>query len=224
VWKHYLGRGLVEAVDDFRVTNPPTNQALLDALADDFSSHGYDWKRLARTILNSRTYQLSAEPTASNRSDKLNYSRYVMRRMTAEQMLDTISQVTGIPEKFRGFPEGTRAMQVYSSRPGVHYLLAAFGRPNRDTICEREAVPDIVQTLHLISGDTINDRLAKWQPDTALDDAQQLNAIYLGSLARYPTGPEREQVAARLAAQDRRAVFQDVLWAILNSREFLYNH
>jgi hypothetical protein len=224
VWKHYLGRGLVEAVDDFRVTNPPTNPALLDALASDFSSHGYDWKHLARTILNSRTYQLSAEPTDSNRADKLNYSHYYMRRMLAEQMLDTISQVTGIPERFRGFPEGTRAMQVYSSRPGIHYMLAAFGRPNRDTICEREAIPDIVQTLHLISGETINGRLAKWHPDPILDDEGQLSAIYLGSLARYPTAAEREQITTRLANQDRRAVFQDLLWAILNSREFLYNH
>jgi uncharacterized protein YjdB len=224
VWKHYLGRGLVEAVDDFRVTNPPTNPALLDALANDFSSRGYDWKHLMRTILNSRTYQLSAEPTESNRSDNLNYSRYYMRRMLAEQMLDTISQVTGVPEKFRGFPEGTRAMQVYSSRPGVHYMLSAFGRPNRDTICEREATPDIVQTLHLISGETINSRLAKWQPDSALNDDEQLNAIYLSALSRYPTEQECEQISKRLAEHDRRAVFQDVLWAILNSKEFLYNH
>jgi hypothetical protein len=224
VWKHYLGRGLVEAVDDFRVTNPPTNPALLDALADDFSSHGYDWKHLVRTILNSRTYQLSAEPTASNRTDKLNYSHFYMRRMLAEEMLDTISQVTEIPEKFRGFPEGTRAMQVYSSRAGIHYMLAAFGRPSRDTICEREAVPDIVQTLHLISGATINGRLAKWKPDPALNDEAQLNAIYLCSLSRYPTAAERERIEPRLADQDRRQVFQDVLWAILNSKEFLYNH
>jgi hypothetical protein len=224
VWKHYLGRGLVESVDDFRVTNPPTNPALLDALAKDFSSHGYDWKHLARTILNSRTYQLSAEPTASNRADKLNYSRFTMRRMLAEQMLDTISQVTGMPEKFRGFPEGTRAMQVYSARPGVHYMLAAFGRPNRDTICEREAVPDIVQTLHLISGETINGRLAKWKPDPKMDDWAQLNAVYLSSLSRYPTAAELEQITARLAKQDRTDVFRDVLWAILNSKEFLYNH
>jgi hypothetical protein len=223
VWKHYMGRGLVEAVDDFRVTNPPTNPALLNALASDFSSHGYDWRQLARTILNSRTYQLSAEPTESNRSDKLNYSRYYMRRMAAEQMIDTISQVTGIPERFRGFPEGTRAMQVHSARSGA-FMLSAFGRPNRDTICEREAVPDIVQTLHMISGETINGRLAKWQPNPELNDQQQIDSVYLSSLSRYPSASEREQIESRLASQERRAVFQDVLWAILNSREFLYNH
>lgn len=223
VWKHYLGRGLVEAVDDFRVTNPPTNPALLDALASDFSSRGYNWKHLVRTILNSRTYQLSAEPTSSNRSDKLNYSRYYMRRMLAEPMLDTISQVTGIPEKFRGFPAGTRAMQVHAARGGA-FMLSAFGRTNRDTICERESTPDIVQTLHLISGETINGRLAKWKPDPGLNDQEQLNAVYLSSLARYPTAAERERIEPRLAEQDRRQVFQDVLWAILNSKEFLYNH
>jgi hypothetical protein len=214
----------VEAVDDFRVTNPPTDPALLDALAQDFSSHAYDWKHLVRTILNSRTYQLSAEPTESNRDDRLNYSHYYMRRMLAEVMLDTIVQATGIPEKFRGFPPGTRAMQMYSSRPNVNYMLAAFGRPNRETICEREAIPDIVQTLHLISGDTINKRVAEWKPDDSLNDAQQLDAIYLSSLSRYPADPERERILSGLAGRDRRAVYQDVLWAILNSKEFLYNH
>ena len=106
-----------------------------------FRRHGYDLKHLIRTILNSRTYQLSAEPNESNRADTLNYSHYFMRRMMAEQMLDTISQVTGVPEKFRGYPPGTRAMQVYSASRGPNYMLSAFGRPNRDTICERESMP-----------------------------------------------------------------------------------
>ena len=168
VWKTYLGRGLVEDVDDFRATNPPTNPGLLDAMAKDLSGHGYDLRHLIRTILNSRTYQLSAEPTESNRTDTINYSRYYMKRMIAEQMLDTIVEVTGIPEKFRGFPPGTRAMEVYSAQPGGNYMFAAFGRPNRETICERDSVPDIVQMLHLISGDTINKRVAQWKPDPAL--------------------------------------------------------
>jgi hypothetical protein len=223
VWKHYMGRGLVEDVDDFRVTNPPTNPALLDALAADFSGHGYDLKRLARTILNSRTYQLSAEPNESNESDALNYSRYFMRRMIAEQMLDTISQVTGVEEKYRGYPPGTRAMQVYGSR-GPNYMLNTFGRPGRDIICERESTPDIVQTLHLISGETINRKIAQWKPDPALNDEQQTNRIYLMSLARYPRPEERDAIAANLAKRDRREVYQDLLWAILNSKEFMYVH
>ncbi len=224
VWKTYLGRGLVEDVDDFRATNPPTNPGLLDALAKDLSSHGYDLRHLIRTILNSRTYQLSAEPTESNRSDAINYSRYYMKRMIAEQMLDTIVEFTGIPEKFRGFPPGTRAMEVYSAQPGNNYMLAAFGRPNRETICERDAVPDIVQVLHLISGDTINKRVAQWKPDPALNDEQQLNRIYLSSLARRPSAEEKSRIEAALAARDKRQVFQDLVWAILNSDEFMYNH
>ncbi len=222
LWKHYLGRGLVEEVDDFRVTNPPTNPALLDALARDLSSHAYDLRHLIRAILNSRTYQASAEPSESNRGDTLNYSHYFMRRMIAEQMLDTIAQVTGIPEKYSGYPPGTRAMQVYVGTP--NYMLSTFGRLNRETICEREAQPDIVQTLHLISGDTIHMKLAKWQPDPALNDEQQVNRIFLSSLARYPDQAERDRLAAELKTTDRRQVFQDLLWAILNSKEFLYNH
>jgi uncharacterized protein YjdB len=223
VWKHYFSRGLVEEVDDFRVTNPPTNPALLDALAHDFSSHGYDWRHLSRTILKSRTYQLGAKPTESNADDDLNYSRYYMRRLLAEQMVDTISQVTGVPERFQGFLPGTRAMQVYSSRGGS-YMLTAFGRLNRDIICERDSTPDIVQTLHLISGNTINDKINKWEPNPSLSDEQQLNAIYLNSLTRYPSAEERERLLGQIQTRDRRAVFQDLLWAILNSKEFLYNH
>ena len=224
LWKHYLGRGLVEEVDDFRVTNPPTNPALLDAMAADLSGHGYDLRHLIRTILNSRTYQLSAEPTETGRTDTLNYSHYFMRRLMAEEMVDAISQVTGIAEKYRGFPPGTRAMQVYSAQPGSNYMLAAFGRPNRETICERDTMPDIVQTLHLISGDTINKKVTEWKPDPALNDEQQLSRIFLSSLSRYPTAAEKQRIEGDLKARDRRQVFQDTLWAILNSKEFLYNH
>lgn len=224
LWKHYLGRGLVEELDDFRVTNPPSNPALLDALAADFSGHGFDLRYIIRTMLNSRTYQLSAEPTESGRGDTLNYSHYFMRRLIAEEMLDTISQVTGIQEKFRGFPPGTRAMQVYSAQPNVNYMLAAFGRPNRETICERDSIPDIVQTLHLISGDTINKKIAEWKPDPALDDARQIDRIVLTSLSRYPSEAERKKMEAELRTRDRRAVFQDLLWAVLNSKEFMFNH
>jgi uncharacterized protein DUF1549/uncharacterized protein DUF1553/Big-like domain-containing protein len=222
IWKHYLGRGLVEEVDDFRVTNPPTNPALLDALATDLSSHGYDLRHLIRNILNSRTYQLSAEPNDSNHGDSLNYSRYFLRRMMAEQMLDTIAQVTGIPEKYKGYPPGTRAMQVYVGTP--NYMLSTFGRLNREIICERDQQPDIVQTLHLISGDTIHKKLAQWKPDGALSDDQQLNRIFLSSLARYPDDAERNQVLGEIKTRGRGQVFQDLLWAILNSKEFMYNH
>ncbi len=222
IWKQYLGRGLVEEVDDFRVTNPPVNPGLLDAMAEVLSSHNYDLRHLIRAILNSRTYQLSAEPNNSNRGDQINHSRYYMRRLLAEEILDTIVQITGISEKYDGYPPGTRAMQVYSGTP--HYVLQTFGRLNRETICERDSQPEITQVLHLISGDTINKKVAKWEPDSTLDDEQQLNRIFLTSLSRYPRQPEREAIAAKLANHDRRQVFQDLLWAILNSKEYLYNH
>ena len=222
VWKHYLGRGLVEEVDDFRVTNPPVNPALLDAMAEDLSSHDYDLRHLIRAILNSRTYQLSSEPNDSNRADRINSSHYYMRRLLAEQILDTIVQITGIPEKYDGYPPGTRAMQVYSGKP--HYILETFGRLDRETICERDHQPDITQVLHMISGDTIHEKVSKWEPDPALDDEQQLARIFLTSLSRYPRPAEREAITAKLAEQERRQVFQDLLWAILNSKEYLYNH
>ena len=138
-----------------------------------------------------------------------------MRRLIAEQMIDAISQVTGVPEKFRGYPPETRAMQVYVGSP--HYMLGSFGRLNRDIICERNQQPDIVQTLHLISGDTIQKKImtAKWLQNTSVD------GIFLASLTRYPDPEEKARV---LAGQDRLKSYQDLRWAILNSKEFLYNH
>jgi hypothetical protein len=222
VWKRYLGRGLVEAVDDFRVTNPPTNPALLDALAADFTRNHYDIRRLARTILLSRTYQLSAAPNNSNRDDTINYSRFFLRRIPAETLADAISQVTEVPDEFAGFPPGTRAMQVYS---GGNYMHSAFGRLNRDIICERDTQPDIAQTMHLISGDTIQRKLAadgnvlsRWTSGDVAD------SLFLRTLTRFPTPAEKHAIDQALAAGDRKAVLQDALWALLNSKEFLYNH
>ncbi len=229
VWRHYMGRGLVEDVDDFRVTNPPSNPALLDAMAASLSSNGYDLRRLIRDILNSRAYQLSAEPNESNRRDDLNYSRYRMRRLIAEQIVDAISQVTGVAERFRGFPPETRAMQVYVGSPS--YMLTAFGRLNRDIICERDNRPDLAQTMHLIGGDTIHKKvhsrqsaLSRWVKDSALSDDRIVDRIFLSSLTRYPDEAERAEVRKRLAGRERIEVFQDLMWAILNSKEFQYNH
>src|SRR5205807_6988753 len=129
-----------------RVTNPPSNPALLDAMASDLTSHGYDLRHLIRAILNSRTYQLSSEPNESNHNDAINYSHFRIRRLTAESLLDAMSEVTGVQEKFAGYPPGTRAMQVYGVGGG--YMLSSFGKLNRDIICERDAQPDMAQTMH----------------------------------------------------------------------------
>lgn len=227
VWKHFLGRGLVEEVDDFRVTNPPTNPALLDAMAADFAGHGCDFRRLVRQILNSRTYQLSSAPNESNKNDAANYSRYFMRRLMAEAMVDAVSEITGVPEKFAGYPPGTRAMQVSS---GSSYMLSTFGRLNRDIICERDQQPDMVQTMHLISGDTLHRKIVapnsiaeQWLKDSSLTDEQILDKLWLRSLARLPRPDEKQKMLSAMAA-GRKAALQDALWAILNSKEFLYNH
>ncbi|HYO84154.1 MAG TPA: DUF1549 domain-containing protein [Bryobacteraceae bacterium] len=223
VWKHFMGRGLVEEVDDFRVTNPPTHPALLDALAADLIRHRFDLRHLMRTILNSRAYQLSAEPNDSNRSDVINYSHFVIRRLPAEAMLDSMSQVTGVAEKFAGYPPGTRAMQVYGGGGG--YMLASFGRLNRDIICERDSQPDMAQTMHMISGATIQKKISTANIELSVPDDQLIESIFLRALVRRPSEEERSGLLSRIkVAPDRKAAYQDLLWALLNSKEFLYQH
>lgn len=182
--------GEMEAVDDFRVTNPPSHPDLLDAMAQDLASHRFDLRHLMRAILNSRTYQLSAEPNEANRHDSMNYSHYTMRRLSVETMVDAITQVTGVPEKFHGYPVGTHAMQVdqtYAFAP--NYVFKTFGRPARDIICERDHQPDITQTLHLISGETINKKIAspkstleKWLQDPNFSNEKILYKIFRRAL------------------------------------------
>lgn len=223
VWKHFMGRGLVEEVDDFRVTNPPTHPALLDELARDLIRHKFDLRHTMRTILNSRTYQLSAEPNDSNRNDVLNYSHFRIRRLPAEVLVDAMTQVTGVEEKFGGYPPGTRAMQVYGGGGG--YMLSSFGRLSRDIICERESQPDMAQTMHMISGDTIHKKVSKLKVDLEAGDGALIERLFLTALVRSPTAAERNTLLERIGGgADRQSVFQDAAWAILNSKEFLYQH
>jgi hypothetical protein len=231
--KHYLGRGLVEPVDDFRVTNPPTNQALLDALAKDFVENGYHLKRTARLILNSRVYQLASEPNETNRGDQINYSRYYVKRLMAEQLADSITEVTGVPEKYPGYMLGTRAMAIPQGAPS--YFLATFGRMKaREVICERDSQPDMAQAMHLISGETLvrqttakGGNLDAWLADASLSNEDVLKRIFLASLVREPDRREIEVALLPLKARGdgaRREAFEDVLWTIFNSKEFLFNH
>ena len=231
--KHYLGRGLVEPVDDFRVTNPPSNEALLDALAKDFVRNGYSLRHTIRLILNSRAYQLSSEPNETNRNDEINYSRYPVKRLMAEQLIDAITQVTGVPEKYQGFPLGTRAMSIPRGAPS--YFLQAFGRMKaREVICERDLQPAMNQAMHLISGDTLqrqitakNSRLAQWLEDPSLSDEEILKRLFLAALVREPDSREISLALAPIrlrGPEARRQAFEDALWALLNSKEFAYNH
>ena len=233
VVKHYLGRALVEPVDDFRVTNPPSNEALLDALAQDFVRNGYHLRHTIRLLLNSRVYQLASQPNDTNRGDQVNYSRYYPKRLMAEQLIDAISQVTGVPEKYRGQMLGTRAMSIPQGAPS--YFLQTFGRVKaREVICERDSQPDMAQTMHLISGETLQRQITaksgtldRWLADSSLGDEEIAHRLFVSVLARQPDSRELalalEPIRAK-GAGSRRQAFEDVLWALFNSKEFLYNH
>lgn len=231
VWRHYLGVGLVEPVDDLRATNPPTNPELWQALNRYFVEQKFDLRALMRVILNSRTYQLSSATRPGNQTDARFYSHYYARRLPAEVLLDAISDVTGVPERFDGYPLGVRAVQVPD--PGANsYFLRTFGRSERVTACacERGGDVSLPQVLHLIGGDAtnkinsgqgwLNQSLA-----TLKDDDQLLDAVFLRTLSRKPTAAERQLVKQLLTEKDasREAVYRDLLWAILNSKEFLFN-
>ena len=222
VWKHYFGRGFVEEVDDFRVTNPASHPALLEALAQDLVAHRYDLRRLEGMILKSRTYQLSAAPVEGNQKDQRNFSHFPVRRLMAEMLVDTMVQVSGVAEKFAGYPPETRAMQV--SGGGGGYMLSSFGRLSRDILCERDAQPDMAQTMHLIAGSTIQAKVSQAKLPWELSDEALIEHVYLSALVRKPSEAERRAVAERIARSDRKAAMQDLLWAIFNSKEFMYQH
>jgi hypothetical protein len=230
VWRHFLGVGLVEPVDDLRATNPPSNPALWAALVADFTASGYDLRHLIRTVMTSRTYQLSAATSPGNAADGRFYSHYYARRLSAEVLLDAISAVTGVPEKFDGYPEGVRAVQVPD--PGVgSYFLSLFGRSDRVTACACERGGDVTlpQLLHLMNGDRLLAKLT--HPDGWLsrrlkeqpDDAKLADELFRRALGRAPTAAEGAAVRDALKTGDPRAdVFRDVLWAVLNSKEFAF--
>jgi Protein of unknown function (DUF1549)/Protein of unknown function (DUF1553) len=235
LFKHYMGRGLVEPLDDFRVTNPPTNEALLDALAKDFVTHGFHLKHTVKTILNSRAYQLTSEPNATSRGDSLNYSHYSVRRLLAEELIDVMAEVTGVPEKFPGYMLGTRAMTIPQGAPT--YFLQTFGRlKQREVICERDNMPDVAQAMHLITGDTIQHQLAgkggsleAWLADAKLSNEEITRRIFMTSLVHPPSAAETAKVDSTLKTAGkgkaaRRRAFEDVLWSIFNSKAFLFNH
>jgi hypothetical protein len=233
LWAHYFGRGLVEPLDDLRVTNPATNEPLLDALAKHLRDSKYDLKAFTRTLLNSRLYQLSERPNASNAADEQNFSHALPRAIPAEVLLDAISQATGVPEKFNGWPEGYRAIQVWDNRM-PSYFFRIFGRPVRASVCEceRSNEPSIAQALHLMNSEEIMAKVrdrwgtARRLARSNLEPRQVIDELYLGTLSRYPTEKERALMLRTFAeaGTDREAAAEDVLWALLNTRGFAYNH
>jgi hypothetical protein len=232
-WGYFLGRGLVEPIDDLRATNPPSIPELLDALARDFVDHKYDLKHLLRTVMNSRAYQLSSEPSPGNAADAANvyHTRYTRKRLTAEQMADALDFATGTQEKYAGLPPGTRAIQLPDPRVRS-FLLDTFGRPARQVTCEceRTTQPNIAQALHLLNGDFLNRKIAL--PTGRIENlfkartgvADVIEELYLVTLSRPPRSEEVTRAQGWIAGtRTSKDGAQDLLWVLLNSREFLFN-
>jgi hypothetical protein len=234
VWANFFAVGLVEKVDDMRVTNPPSNQQLLDAVADYLVEQDFDLKQLVRSILISSTYQRSSRTIEGNEADGRFYSRYYPRRLKAEVLLDAISQATGVPTLFKDQPAGTRALQLPDSNI-ESYFLSTFGRPDRVITCEceRSDEPSMTQVLHLYNGKTLNAKLQAKENrisqllKTGMSDEQLIESAYLEVLARQPSGHEVARLAELIKVDDdpqRRLALEDLYWSLLTSREFLFNH
>jgi hypothetical protein len=232
LWGHLFGRGIVEPVDDFRASNPPSNGPLLDALAEDFAKHGFDRKHILRTMLNSRAYQLSSRSNDFNKNDNKYFSHMKTRLLSAEQLLDAICRVTGIDEKYAGLPAGTRATQL-PAPDGDNYFLKVFGQPAREMACqcERSSESNLSQALQMINGPVIhgkltneNNRLRKLAT-AGKSNAEIIDELYLSALCRHP-GPEEVAAAEKhIAAQaERMHGLEDVCWALMNAKEFLFQH
>jgi hypothetical protein len=231
VWAHFYGLGIVEPVDDFRVSNPASNPELLDELAKRFTESNYDLRKIVRDICNSRTYQRSTQRNDSNSTDEKNFAHANLRRIQAESLLDTISVVTDTKDKFNGLPTGSRAVQIADGGYST-YFLTTFGRATRETpcSCEVKMEPTLSQALHLLNGDTVNqkiktggviEKLMKDKPK--LED--RISDLYVRCFARRPTPEEVAKVTKALAIEpDPKKAMEDLFWALLNSREFLFNH
>jgi hypothetical protein len=233
VWAHLMGRGLVEPVDDFRDTNPPTNADLLDALAQEFVASSFDVRQLFVTIMTSNAYQRSSRPNHTNLSDEQNYSRALLKRVDAEVLLDAVSDVTGITESFRGVPDGYRAVQLWDSEV-EHYFLKLFGRPTRKTACacERGGEPNVSQVLHVLNSPEIHAKLSHEGGrvarlvETVPDDEDLVNQMYLTFFARRPDTEESSNAVHYLktSSDGRRAAAEDLAWSLMNTLEFIFNH
>ncbi|MEX2286360.1 MAG: DUF1549 and DUF1553 domain-containing protein, partial [Planctomycetaceae bacterium] len=233
LWSHYFGRGLIEPIDDLRQTNPAVNEPLLDALAAHLRDLKYDLKAFTRTLLASRVYQLGSQPNESNIDDVQNFSHAAYKTLPAEVLLDAMCRATGVAEKFNGWPEGYRAVDIWDSQM-PSYFFRIFGRPTRVSVCqcERSDEPSIAQALHLMNSPEIAEKIrhrrgrARELADSKLTPSQIVDALYLGVLARYPGDDEQRLMLSAFQAGDgnRRTATEDILWALLNSKEFLFNH
>ena len=235
-WAHFFGRGIVDPLDDMRVTNPPSNPELLDALAKHLIVKGYSLKHLIRTICKSRTYQLSSTPNEFNKHDKQNYARYYPRRMSAEVLFDAVNQVADSPVPFSGLPQDKHAPRRAIMLPDESfpsYFLDVFGRPQRISACECERVSEanLAQALHLLNSDEIQGKLARpgGRADVlakdARPDAEKVDEMFLWAFARKPTEEQRQTALAHISkhAANKKIAYENILWALLNTKEFIFN-
>ncbi|MBL8797100.1 MAG: DUF1549 domain-containing protein [Planctomycetia bacterium] len=239
VWHHLLGKGIVDPNDDFRASNPPVNGPLLKALEKDFIAHRFDLRHLVRTIANSKTYQLAVTPNDTNREDDINFARGLIRPLQAEQLLDSFAQVTGVPVKFNGYPRGMRAVQLPGavaqrargeSATAGEQFLKVFGKPERLLSCECERSDDTTlnQAFQLLTGELLNQLLAEADNrlgqllKTDKTDRAIIDDLYLSALSRPPSERELQASLAVVAkSRDRRAGLEDILWSLVNAKEFL---
>jgi hypothetical protein len=227
---YLLGRGLVEPIDDLRATNPPSNVALMDALADHFVKSGYNVKHLLRTIMRSRLYQLASQLSKANAADSRFYSHYNVKRIAAEPLLDAVDAATGVPTKFEKVPLGTRAIELPDSRYN-NYFLNTFGKPRRQGVCECERVsdPNLAQALHTLNGDIVTAKIGAAKGRIARLVAAKkshdeiVNELYLATLSRRPNSREQAVWRQQLSeAPDAKAFYEDLLWSLINSKHFLF--
>ncbi len=232
LWAHYMGRGLVEPVDDMRATNPASNEPLLDALVQHFIEQKYDIQAFTRTLLDSHAYQLSSQVKADNSADEQNHSHASWKPLPAEVLLDAISQSTGVPEEFNGWPAGYRAIQVWDNKLPSDFL-EVFGRPTRQSVCscERGVEPSIAQALHLLNSTRTDAKLASRDgrasqlAASSLTEEQLIAELYLSTLTRLPSEAERARLRSLFVdSPSRREAVEDILWMLLNTKEYVFNH
>jgi hypothetical protein len=247
VWAAYFGIGIVNAVDDLRASNPESNPALMTYLSQYLIEQEYDLRSLMRQIMNSETYQRSSVPIEGNQADRKHFSHYYPKRLMAEVIHDAIASVTSVPSEFnkivflggdrndtKFYPKGTKAIQLFDSSVESNFLKT-FGRNQRRITCEceRSDEPSIIQALHLSNGETLNNKLAEkggvidqWIEKFAQDDAGIIRQAYLRTLGRGPTPGEQQAILEELGrnGEDRHATLEDLLWSLMTSREFLFNH
>jgi hypothetical protein len=232
IWSYFFGRGIIEPVDDIRAGNPPSNEPLLAALTKDLTDHHFDLRHLIRTIVNSRTYQLTYRTNEWNQDDEVNFSHAMPRRLPAETLFDAISVATGSTLKFKDVPQNFKAQQFPDPTVGMGGFLDLFGRPQRDSACECERRSDVSlsQALNLINGSTVADaiadpkgRIANWIIEQ-VPDKKLVEELYLATLSRMPEVKELEMGLNYVTSSPNRAEkTQDLMWALLNSNAFLFN-